>query len=149
MVLYTDEGQGFGQHVHPRLKRRIKMLMVIGGLMLVVVIYDMMTGTLGVVIGIASIIVGSVIGFFSSRIWHLSWDRNGDKVVGRIDTIGWIVLAAYVIFEIARSLFFQDVVHLGEPTALTFAFVSAALIARIFGLRGRILKVLKDEKILG
>ncbi len=147
-MLYTAAGKDFGQHIHARLKRRIQMLAVIGALMLAVVLYDMATGTLGIVIGVVSIVMGSFVGFFSSRIWHLSWDKDGEKVVGRIDRLGWIILAAYILFEVVRSLIFQDVIHLGEPTALTFAFVSAALIARVFGLRGRILKVLRDEKIL-
>jgi hypothetical protein len=117
--------------------------------MLVVVAWDVYQGTLSIPYAIAALMIGGLVGIFTSRIFHLSWEKDGNNVVGRIDMIGWIVLALYVAFEIGRSLFFQYVVHIGdEATAITYAFVAAALISRVFGLRGRIINILKREEIL-
>jgi len=122
-----------------------------GGIMLAIVMWDMYTSVLPFAWGIGALIVGVLVGLVSTRIFHLSWSRDGGHVVGRIDKIGWFVLAAYIAFEIARATLFETVIHIGTSmtTAVTFAFVSAALLSRVFGLRGRILRIIKAEKVLG
>ncbi|MES2014687.1 MAG: hypothetical protein V4437_02635 [Patescibacteria group bacterium] len=149
-MLYTSDKKSFQEHVHPKLQRRIRMFLIIGVIMLVVVVWDIWHGTMGIPLATIGMVVGAAVGFLSSRILHLSWDHDGQKVVGRIDTIGWFVLGGYIAFEIARSLFFEKVVHTGfSAAAIAFTFVATALIARVFGLRGKILEVLKEEKIFG
>lgn len=149
-MLYTHQNKNFQQHVHPTLQRRIRIFFVIGAISLAIVGWDIVQGTLGIPYALVSVLVGAVVGWLTSRIFHLSWEHDGQRVVGRIDKIGWFVLAAYIVFEIARSILFQDVIHTGsDATAITFAFVSSALISRMFGLRGRIVRILKEEKIFG
>ncbi len=149
-MLYTHQNKNFQQHVHPTLQKRIRIFLVIGGISLAVVAWDVVQGSITVPWALGSIVVGIFVGWCTSRIFHLSWEKDGQRVVGRIDTMGWIVLASYIAFEIVRSILFQDVIHTGsDATAITFAFVSSALLSRIFGLRGRIVKILKTEKILG
>jgi hypothetical protein len=148
-MLYSSEGKDFGQHIHPRLRRRIRIFITISAIMLAVMFWDIYKGMLGILFALVALVIGGIVGYLTSRIFHLSWDADGEKVVGRIDAIGWIVLGVYIAFEIARATFFE-VVHTGySPAAITFAFVSAALFARVLGLRGRILKVLKEEKVFG
>ncbi|MDB5188041.1 MAG: hypothetical protein JWO50_561 [Candidatus Kaiserbacteria bacterium] len=150
MPIYNHKGKHFKAHVHPSLQRRIRIFIVISILMLLLVAYDISQGILSFPYAIGALVVGGVVGIFTSRIFHLSWEKDGSHVVGRIDKIGWIVLALYIAFEIARSLFFQYEVHIGdEATAITYAFVSAALLSRVFGLRGRIITILKQEQIFG
>ena len=119
-----------------------------GALMLLIVLYDVITGSLGLEVAVLSLFAGALVGWFTSRIFHLSWDRDGKHVVGRIDGIGWTVLALYIVFEVARNALFTNVIHTGyDPTAITFAFISAALLSRVLGLRGRIVRILEEERI--
>jgi multisubunit Na+/H+ antiporter MnhE subunit len=149
-MLYTHRSKNFRHHVHPTLQRRIRIFFVIGALSLVFVARDIWSGTLSWQWALVGLVLGTCVGWFTSRIFHLSWAHDGQQVVGRIDRIGWMVLAAYIIFEIIRATLFTTVIHTGsDPTAITFAFVSAALISRMFGLRGRILRILTDEKVFG
>jgi hypothetical protein len=146
-MLYDSHKKNFKHHVHPSLQRRIKIFMVIAAIMLAVVAYDVIGQTLRIELALLSLAIGAVVGFASTRIFHLSWSRDGSHVVGRIDRIGWMVLAAYIIFEIARATFFQWWLP-ASATAITFAFVASALISRVVGLRGRIIRILKEEKII-
>jgi hypothetical protein len=147
-MLYSFANKDFKHHVHPSLKRRIKIFMLIGAIMIAIMMWDIFNLTLPLTLAVISIAIGAVVGFMTSRIFHLSWSHDGQQVVGRIDAIGWIMLALYIGFEIARSVFFQDwVPH--SATAVTFAFVASALIARVLGLRGRIIDILKKEKVFG
>jgi len=145
-MFYTIKNKNFKQHVHPSLQRRIRIFFGMGGVMAAVVAYDVAQATLSIEWAFVAIIVGLFVGWFTSRILHLSWSHDGMQVVSRIDTIGWLVLAAYIIFEVVRASFFQWWMP-ESATAITFAFISAALISRVFGLRGRILKILTEEKI--
>lgn len=129
------------------LRRRIRIFLVLSGVMFAVVVRDIVVGELSLPIALASVALGGVVGFFSSRIFHLSWHDDGKKVVGRIDTLGWVVLGLYVAFEIARSTLLTDFFPTFPATAITFAFVASALITRVLGLRGRILRILKEEEI--
>ncbi len=146
-MLYTSNKNNFKQHVHPTLQRRIRMFMVMSAVMLAIVLFDIARGTLAIEWALLSLVIGALVGFISSRIFHLSWNQDGNRVVGRIDKIGWFVLAAYIIFEIARSFLFQEWLP-ESATAITFAFVASALVSRVFGLRGRIIRILTEENIL-
>lgn len=148
-MLYTAQDKDFSQHVHPNLRRRIRIFLTMGGVMLAIVLWDIFQGTMSISLAAIGILLGSAVGVLSSRIFHLSWDHDGQHVVGKIDWIGGVVLVLYIALEIGRSLLFQDVIHTGfTATAITFTFVASALIARVFGLRGRILNVLKEEGVL-
>jgi cytochrome c oxidase subunit IV len=146
--LYSSHGKDFQKHVHKNLQRRLRLFFIISAIMFLLALFDVYNGTLTIGIALISIVIGSVVGFISSRIFHLSWEKDGEVVVGRIDTVGWIVLVAYILFEIARTTFFSDVLHLAaSATAITYVFVASALISRVLGLRGRMLRILKEEKV--
>jgi len=147
-MFYTSKHKNFKQHVHPSLQRRIRIFFGMGGVMLAIVLFDIYKATLSPEWALLSVVIGTVVGFITSRILHLSWSHDGSHVVSRIDKVGWVVLALYIVFEIARSYFFQTWLP-ASATAITFAFISAALIARVFGLRGRILRILEEEKVFG
>ena len=147
-MLYTTDNTSFKHQVHPSLQRRIRIFLILGLVMLVLIALNVIHGTLSIQSALASVIAGSLVGFVSSRIFNLSWDADGEQVVGRIDTVGWIVLAAYVLFEVARSFIVERWLP-SEAAAIGFAFIGPALITRVLSLRGRIIRVIKDEKVLG
>lgn len=147
-MLYTSGGKDFSHQVHPRLQQRIRLFMLLSVIMFVVVVSDVIHRTLSLRLALFGIAFGCVVGFITSRVYNLSWDRDGLKVVGSIDIIGWIVLILYIGFECVRATIFQSILHTASSsTAITFAFVAAALFTRVLGLRGRIIRVLKKEKV--
>jgi hypothetical protein len=148
-MLYANKGKNFKEHVHPNLQKRLRIFMVMGIIMLLVAGYDVVQGTVLPTTAFLALCVGGTVGWFTSRIFHLSWSEDGRRVVGRIDTIGWFVLAAYILFEIARAVLFETVIHttIATTTAITFAIISSALLSRVLGLRGRIVDILQKEKV--
>jgi hypothetical protein len=150
-MIYTSNNKSFKEHVHPRLQKRIRIFLMMGIIMFLVGAYDVINGVITLPVALMAVTVGGFVGWFTSRIFLLTWNHDGERVVGRIDTIGWFVLSAYILFEIARAVLFETVVHIGtsSATAITFAVVSSALISRAMGLRGKILEILKEERIFG
>ncbi len=148
LTLYKAHGTDFQKHVHKNLQRRLRLFFILSAIMFLLALFDIYNGTLSIGIALISIVIGGIAGFISSRIFHLSWEKDGEVVVGRIDAIGWGVLILYILFEIARTTFFSTVLHLAaSATAITYVFVASALLSRVFGLRGRMLRILREENV--
>ena len=147
-MLYTTDNTSFKHQVHTSLQRRLRIFIVMGVIIILVMVSDVVRGLLPVWIAGISLLLGSIIGLVSSRIFNLTWDKDGEQVVGKIDVIGWVVLGAYILFEVARSILVQHWLP-AEATAITFAFIGPALITRVLSLRGRIITILKNEEVLG
>lgn len=148
-MLYRFGSKSFRHHVHPALQRNIRIFIVMSACMMLIACVDLVDGDLDPVMAIAGVAVGTLIGFASSRIFHLSWNHDGRQVVSRIDTIGGAILALYVLFEITRASIFQIVFDTGAgaSVSVTFIFVGAAMIARVLGMRGKIINILKKEEV--
>jgi ABC-type amino acid transport system permease subunit len=140
-----NDRQKVNRHTHPTLRRRLSLFVMVGIVMIVLVILNISEGHITVPYAIISIIFGGVVGIFTSRIFHLSWSKDSENVVGKIDRMGLFVLVAYIAFEILRSIAFERYIHIDSPTALTFAFLAGAFIGRVFGIQGKILSILKKE----
>src|SRR5579863_9632818 len=106
-MLYSHRGKSFKHHVHPNLQRRMRIFLLIGGIAIAEVLFDIYKGSISIPFALLAIVVGGFVGYFTSRIFHLSWSHDGARVVGRIDTIGWFVLGAYLIFEVVRATVFE------------------------------------------
>lgn len=133
----------------------MRIFLIIAFCMLVIAETHVMQDHINPFIVLGSVVVGAAVGIVTTRIFHLSWDHDGQKVVGRIDKIGLAVLVLYVIFEIARSMLFEKLMpastsaSLSAATIVGFIFIAAALISRVLALRGRMIKILREQKVFG
>lgn len=136
------------KHASKRLRRNLQILSVVYAVLFVVTLYDVfVSGTLFSQVIIA-VIIGLVAGIVSSRMYKISWDAGEEKVVGRIDIYGIVVLALFIVFELNRSWiahFFASGTALGS---LSLVLVTSALFGRMFGTAKKILRVLRDEAII-
>ncbi len=149
-MLYTSGGEKFEHHIHTTLRRRIRTFLILALVMLLIVFLDITRGQLSMAWAAAGVAIGGVVGVLTSRIFHISWDRDAKRVIGRVDTLGFVFIGLYAAFEIGRTVLFETLIHTSFPaSAIAFAFVSGALIGRVLGMRGRILRVLKEEKVFG
>ncbi|HVW67247.1 MAG TPA: hypothetical protein VHA78_06010 [Candidatus Peribacteraceae bacterium] len=154
-MLYTSRNKNFKHHVSPQLQRRMRIFLIIAFCMLVIAVTHVAQDNLNPYVVLGSVIGGAVVGVVTTRIFHLSWDHDGQKVVGRIDKIGLAVLVLYVLFEIARSMLFEKLMPAEASSALSqasiagFIFIAAALISRVVALRGRMINILREQKIFG
>ncbi len=123
------------------------MFIIFGVVMIALLVPSIGRGDISIWVALGSLVVGWFIGIFTSRIFHLSWDHNAEKVVGKIDRFGAIVLALYIVFEVLRNIAFESYIHIATPAAATFAFLAGAFIGRVFGIQGKIIRILNDKSI--
>lgn len=80
-------------------------------------------------------------------MFHISWNKDAKKVIGRLDLYGVIILIGYILIEVFRDHIIKYITHDFEVTTIGFAVLAGIMFGRVFGTRGKILQVLRTEKI--
>jgi hypothetical protein len=104
-------------------------------------------GELRLDLGIIALLIGILIGMVTSRMYHISWDKNAKKVISRLDIYGIIILILYVFLEIFRERIVGFVTHDFEVGTIGFAILAGIMFGRVLGTRGKIIKVLNDQRV--
>lgn len=134
-------------HLDKRLRFRLRIYFLISIILIGIFFFIIFRGALRIDLGIIGIAVGIVIGIFTSRMFHTSWDKNAKKVVSRLDVYGVIILILYIAFEISRERIVGFITHDFETGTIGFAVLTGIMFGRIIGTRGRIIDVLREQKI--
>lgn len=135
------------KHIDKRLRIRLRLYFLIAAIMVGIVIFNWAIGKLSLIFSLLGIGGGLIIGIVSSRMFHISWDHDAQKVVSQFDLFGGIILAGYIVFEISREWLFSQYIHGAIAGAITFAFIAGVMIGRVLGTRGKIRQVLKEQKV--
>lgn len=116
--------------------------------MLGVVIYEAFIKILPLSFAIAGIFVGLFIGIITARMRHLSWDKDAQKIVSRLDEVGIIILVLYIAFVIIRSRLIGYFVAAPMVGAVGFSTTAGVMFGRIVGTRNAIMEILKEREII-
>lgn len=81
-------------------------------------------------------------------MFHTSWDKDAKKVVSRLDIFGGVVLGLYILFELFRERIVGYFTHDIQVSTAGFAVLAGIMIGRILGTRGKIIQILKEQKVL-
>lgn len=135
-------------HVDKKIKTRFRIYFVLAIIMLLVILYDLFKNILSIEFAFVGMLIGIGAGIVSSRMNHLSWDKDGEKIVSRLDIFGIIILVAYIIFAIFRTKLISYFVHGPVVGAISFSIIAGIMIGRVLGTRGKILKILREEGII-
>lgn len=136
------------QHIHKKLIFRLRLFLVIFIIMLGIIIYELAIGYSNVFTVFITLLLSYGLGFLGSRRMKIFWNVETSKVMKRMDTIGIFILITYLAFAIARR---SILVHWFQGKELSVVLLSIAaglMLGRFMGIRWRIKKVLKKEKII-
>ena len=103
--------QSASQFVEQRLIKRLRTYFLIIFIMLVVVIFEVLTGVFKISWAIGGILIGFGVGILASRMYHLSWDDETNLVISHIDKIGAVILICYLIFIFTRTYYLRQLVQ--------------------------------------
>lgn len=128
--------------IDKKLIQKLKMFAVILLLMTATSIYEMLISDIKLLWILFGIILGITIGVIIGRMIHVEWHEEDNKVIGRLDVIGAIVLATYIAASMYRHWIFAHWFSGNMLTAFTLSFIEGIMIGRIISLRLNIKKVL-------
>jgi len=134
-------------HIDKRPRFRLRLYFLIAFVLIAIFLFNIIRGQLVASYGILGMIGGIIVGIFSSRMYHISWNNDSEKVVGKLDLYGIIVLILYVLFEIFRDNIVTYITHGFEVGTIGFAVLAGIMIGRVMGTRGKITQVLKEQKV--
>jgi hypothetical protein len=143
----------FSQRAHPirenaskRLLLRIRILSVVYVVLLIMTIYSAINSHAILWKVILGLCIGIIVGVISSRMFKISWDKDGAEVIGKIDVYGVIVLVLFIVFEVNRNNI-AGLFDSGESLgAIVLTLVTGTLFGRILGITRQILRVVRSRK---
>jgi hypothetical protein len=135
-------------HLDKSLQRRLYLYFGISLVLLGILIYNVLMGSLRFDYGILGLLAGAGIGIVTSRMFHTSWNKNTKKVISRLDTFGIGILLLYVVFEILREPIVGYFTHDSQVGTVGFAVLAGIMFGRVIGTRGKIIEILEEQKII-
>lgn len=136
------------QYLDTRLIVRVRIFSIISIVMLSVITFEMLRGTINMSMAIVGVLIGLAVGIIVSRMFRLSWDEETKKVIGNMDWIGAVVLIFYISFMLTRTLLLGYYVQGSLFLAIVLSITAGTFIGRVMGTRRGIRKVLNAWKIL-
>ncbi len=134
-------------HIDKRLRFRLRLYFLISLILVCLLAYDIFQGTLRLDYAIFGLFAGCGIGIIASRMFHISWSHDAKKVVSRLDVFGIGILVLYIFFTLLRTRIVGYFTHNFEVGTVGFALLSGILFGRALGTRGKIIEVLRTQKI--
>jgi uncharacterized integral membrane protein len=133
------------KHIDKILLRRIRILVIVLVVMTGALVYEVYISHIDEYLLILGILLGIIVGIIAGRMFYLEWHKEKSKVIARLDRFGVVVLAAYIIFSLARHWIFKQWFNGATLSAFTISFIEGAMIGRIVSFRFHIKRVLTEQ----
>lgn len=135
-------------HLHRNLRIRLGIYLAVSFVVAGFVIYNAVTtGHFGI-FAIVGVGLGLLVGYFASRIHKIRWDDTAEKAIAKVDAFGGVILVLYILFEVFRSKIVGNFVEEANVTVTSFSILAGIMYGRVLGIRGNVVKVLKEQDII-
>ncbi len=120
--------------LHQKLITRTRTLFIISFILGAIVIYNLIFGAANPLIVGVLIATGFVLGLFVfARMNVINWNEEEEVVqTGRMDTLGFVVLGLYIVFEISLRTFLKDY-YADSATVFILAAIFGTILGRAVG----------------
>ena len=146
------ETKSLKPHVHrldKKLRFRLRLYFLLSLILILILIFNIVRGALRFDFGIISLFAGLAIGIVSARMFKISWNKDADQIVSRLDIFGGVILIFYIVLEVFRTKIVGYFTHGTEITAVSLALFAGIMFGRVLGMRGKIIEVLKEQHVFG
>lgn len=133
------------EHVHARLRNRVRIYFGLAVVIVLVIAYRLIFEGGNLLYPIVALAVGLVIGVIVSRMFAISWDKDSEKVVSRMDMYGAAFLVAYVLFEITGEYFIRQWFSGPEVLDVILSLAGGAVLGRGIGMGRAMVRVLREH----
>lgn len=135
------------KHIDRRLRMRLRIYFAISAILILLLIYNVYRGSLRLDFGLVGLMIGLGLGIITSRMYHISWDKDAKKVISRLDAYGIVILILYILLEVFRGKVVGFFTHNFEVETVGFAVLAGIMFGRVIGTRGKIIRILTEQKV--
>jgi len=130
--------------VHRKLLFRLRRLALFFIVVTAILIYEISKNYIAGYLAVGGFIIGFSAGYIVAKRMHkITWDEAADKVVGKMDAIGILILIAYLFFAITRRWIFSHWLEGHALSAFVLSISCGAIISRLWFIRKKIRNTLK------
>jgi hypothetical protein len=137
--------ESLDKHVHSRLRTRIRLYLGISIAIIIAILYRVVVEGGGILYPLTALVIGIAAGVLLSRMFNVSWDKDAEKVVSRIDVYGGILLVVYIIFELSGEDLIRHWFNGSEVLTLILSLAGGAVLGRGLGMAGKMFSVLRSN----
>ncbi|AUB58861.1 hypothetical protein BK008_11430 [Methanobacterium sp. MZ-A1] len=137
------------KYLDQRLIKRLRIYTIVMVVMLLVIIYEVITGTFSISWALGGVLVGLGIGTLVSRVYRLSWDDETSNVIGQMDWIGAIILICYLVFVFTRTHYLSYWLQGPPLMGLVFSLTAGTMMGRVMSTERGVKRILRTWNILG
>ncbi len=135
-------------HLHRFLRLRLGIYLAVALSVGGFVVYNSFRNSIPGMFAAIGVGIGLCIGYIASRIHKISWNEQASKVIARMDIFGAVVLVLYVLFEVFRARIVGRFVADADVTVTSFSILAGIMYGRVLGIRGNVVRVLKEQDLL-
>lgn len=135
-------------HIDKKLVFRLRIYFILSLIMIGIVLFEIFSGRLNIILAFTGLLFGILVGVITARMFILSWDKDAEQVISKLDYVGGIILIAYLIFSFFRSSLIGHFVQANYVTGTSFAFATGVMIGRVFGTGRKIVSLLREQNLL-
>lgn len=135
------------KHIDKKLQRSLRIYFIISLILIGVISFEIITGVVKIEFALIGIAIGVFLGFFTARMYHISWDHDAKQIVSKLDKFGGIILVLYIILAFSRKIIISYFIHGPAVGGVSIAIVTGIMVGRVLGTRGKIIQILKEQQV--
>jgi hypothetical protein len=134
------------KYVHRKLILRLRLFALIGLGMCGAVTYQVLAYQVLLLPTLAAAGTGLLVGLVVGRLSKVLWHEEATQVVAKMDRLGGVVLAAYLVLALSRRWVLGHWFAGHQLTAVTLAFTGGVMMGRLVATRREVVRVLKSQR---
>jgi hypothetical protein len=148
MLLNVHKDKHVRVFVEKKLLVRLRIFFFIIFVLIDAIILEISLGNIQPLICIGAVLAGMLSGVIFVRRKKIYWEEETNRVIARMDRLGIILLALYIIFAIFRHWLLSHWFHGIQLTAFGLSFATGGMISRVWIIRRQIRRQLKKQNII-
>ena len=132
--------------VGKRLRTRLWLFGAIALALCALIIRDVVRGDATWWSAIIAFAIGGAVGIPLGMLRTVEWHETGEEIVSKMDIMGGVAIAAYIVFDISREWLLGHWFSGADLTTIAFSVLAGALLGRFVGMHASIQRALSSPK---